>query len=145
MAKCGKNAVNPVNVSRPVFQATIPIRLHGSGCWVMGVWCWWKIYLASFLKKSASFFEFIWQVNSEKLAVIRNDSIDFVERFHWFRSTNPLILLNDSNGFVLSFSRFCRPYLSSLSPAIDGFRLWIFLLTLPHPLTASPPNHSLTP
>ena len=66
-----------------------------------------RIFL--FLRISSSFLvlcglsQFIWQINTKKLADKTNLSASFFEQYQWFRSTIPLISFNDSIGFVEQF------------------------------------------
>ena len=50
------------------------------------------------------------QFQQAKPPVFVNDSIGFVQRFHWFRSTISMDSFSDFNGFVAPFCRFCCSY-----------------------------------
>jgi len=47
--------------------------------------------------------QFIWQINTKKLANKTSLSASFFEQYQWFRSTIPLISFNDSIDFVEQF------------------------------------------
>jgi len=59
--------------------------------------------------------KFIWRFSETIPLISFNHSIDFVQRFHWIRSTIPLDLSRLSVAFVLTIRQFRRSFLAVLS------------------------------
>ena len=68
---------------------------------------------------SAVFDSSVWLFQQTKPPFSRNKSIDFVQQFHWFCSTIPLTLFDDSIGIVYRNCRFSC-FHPSFSPFVSG-------------------------